>query len=149
MIKNSKIIAYFLILFFFQFCFSQKKDKKETVYLLFNTHSTEKCTVPVEGKGYVNKSKYRKEYQGEYVFFKICDEIFTAHKTKSFKDTCSIKALENIKLVNIKYLKDKYNSSYYFKHHVFKKIYFIEKLPNNKIIKYEVGWNDEIMMIDD
>ena len=64
-----KNLTLIITMFTFLFCFSQKKDKKETVYLLFNTHSTEKCTVPVEGKGYVNKSKYRKEYQGEYVFF--------------------------------------------------------------------------------
>lgn len=138
-----------LIIIMFTFLFSFSQNKKETVYLLFNTNSTEKCTVPIEGKGYANKIKYRKEYQGEYVFFKICDEFFSTHKTESYKDTCSTKALENIKLVNIKYLKDKYNSSNNFKNHVFEKIYFIEKLPNNKIIKYEVGWIDEITMIDD
>lgn len=144
-----KNLTLIILMFTFLFCFSQKKDKKETVYLLFDNHSTEKCTVPVEGKGYIDKSKYRKEYQGEYILFKICDETFSTHKTESFKDTCSTKALENIKLVNIKYLKDKYNSSNNFKHHVFEKIYFIEKLPNNKIIKYEVGWVDEITIIDD
>ena len=144
-----KNLTLIITMFTFLFCFSQKKEEKEIVYLLFDKQSKEKCIVEDGSGNSLKSNKFRKEFQDNHIYFRICDEIFTAHKTKSFKDTCSIKALENIKLVNIKYLKDKYNSSYNFKHHVFKKIYFIEKLPNNKIIKYEVGWNDEIMMIDD
>ncbi len=129
-------------------CFSQQ-EKKETVYLLFDKQSKEKCKVPVEGKGYLNLKKFRKEFQEDYIYFRICDEIFTAHKIKSFKDTCSVKTLNNLKLVDFDYLVKRYNSVNEFKHHIFDKIYFIEKLSDNEIIKYEVTWVDEIIMIDD
>jgi len=128
-------------------CFSQNV-KKETVYLLLDLKSNEKCIVE-DGSGnskYVNK--YRKEFQVDYIYFKICDETFTTHETKSFKDTCSIKALDNLKIVNFEYLIKKYNSLYQFKHHIFEKIYFIEKISKEKIIKYEVTWIDDILMIE-
>lgn len=142
-----KNVILILLIFSYTFCFSQK-DKKETVYLFFDKLNKEKCQVPVEGKGYLNLNKFRKEFQGDYIYFKICDETFSTHKTKTFKDTCSIKSLEKIKLVDLDYLVKQYNSVYKFKHHVFDKIYFIEKLSKDKIIKYEVTWIDEIIMID-
>ena len=143
-----KKISLILFLLNYFFCFSQKQDK-EIIYLLFDEHSKEKCKVAVEGKGYVNMNKYRKEHEGNIMYFKICNESFTAHKTKSFKDTCSVKALDNLRLVDFDYLIKKYDSVYEFKHHVFKKIYFIEKIFKDKIIKYEVNWIDEVLMIDD
>lgn len=145
-----KTITLLLLLIVSFASFSQKQEKqKETVYLLFDEQSKEKCKVAIEGKGYLNMNKFRKEYEdyGNTIIFKICNQKFTTRN--SLKDTCTAKALHNIKLVGIEYLKNKHNSSNDFKHHVFEKIYFIEKLPNNKIIKYAVGWNDEITMIDD
>ncbi|MFD0992833.1 hypothetical protein [Tenacibaculum geojense] len=131
-------------------CFSQER-KKETVYILFDNQSNEKCIVEDGSGNSLNVNKFRKEYEdyGNIINFKICNETFGFNKTKSFKDTCSIKALENIKLVDFEYLIKKYNSLNEFKHHVFDKIYFVEKISKNKIIKYEVGWVDEIFMIED
>lgn len=143
--KKLILISLFL---FSLICFSQK-GKKETVYLLFDEQNEETCKVPVEGRGYLNLNKFRKEFQGDFIYFKICDEIFSTSKTKSFRDTCSIKYLEKIKLVDFDYLVKKYNSKFEFKHHVFNKIYFIEKISKDKIIKYEVTWIDEILMIED
>lgn len=128
--------------------FSQEK-KKETAYILFDALSKEKCKIPVEGKGYQKLNKFRKEFQGDYIFFKICDETFSTHKTKSYRDTCSIKALDNIKTTDYEYLIKKYDSLNEFKHHVFDKIYFIEKISKDKIVKYETTWIDQILMIDD
>lgn len=128
--------------------FSQEK-KKETAYILFDPLSKEKCKIPVEGKGYQKLNKFRKEFQGDYIFFKICDETFSTHKTKSYRDTCSIKALDNIKTTDYEYLIKKYDSLNEFKHHVFDKIYFIEKISKDKIVKYETTWIDQILMIDD
>ena len=144
------ILSLFLIVSFT--CFSQKQAKeKETVYLLFDEQSKEKCKVDVEGKGFLNMNKFRKGYwdNGNIIVFKICDETFTTHKTKSYKDTCSVKALDNLKFVDFDYLVKKYDSVYEFKHHVFEKIYFIERISKDKIIKYEVGWIDDIIMIED
>lgn len=129
-------------------CFSQEK-KKDTIYILFNDQSNEKCIVEDGSGNSSNINKFKKELQGDYIYFRICDEIFTTHKTKSFKDTCSIKALDNLKFVNFEYLLNKYNSLYEFKHHVFDKIYFVEKISKGKIVKYEVDWIDEIIMIED
>lgn len=145
-----KTITLLLLLIVSFASFSQKQAKqKETVYLLFDEQSKEKCKVAVEGKGYLSMNKFRKKYEdyGNTISFKICNQKFTTRN--SLKDTCTAKALDNIKLVDIEYLKKKYNSSNDFKHHVFEKIYFIEKLSNNKIIKYKVDWIDEIIMVDD
>ena len=144
--KNLLILIVWIT--FSQTSFSQKKEK-ETIYLMFDVQNKEKCLIE-DGSGnskYINK--FRKEYQDEYIFYKICDEVFSTNNTKSFKDTCSIKALNNLKLVEFDYILEKYNSENEFKHHVFEKIYFIEKLSKDKIIKYEVTWIDDIIMIDD
>lgn len=130
------------------YSFSQTEGK-ETVYLLFNRQSKEKCIIEDGSGNSLNLNKFRKEFQGNHIYFRICNEIFTAHKTKNSKDTCSIKALDNLKIVNFEYLLDKYNSFNEFKHHVFDKVYLIEKISKDKIIKYEVTWIDKIIMIDD
>lgn len=143
-----KKIMFSLLVLFSIVSFSQN-EKEKTVYLIFDEQSKDKCKVPVEGKGYQNLNKFRKEVQGEHIYFKICDEIFSTHKTKSFKETCPIEYLDSIELVDIIYLKEKYDAKFEFKHHVFDKIFFIEKISAKKIIKYEVSWVDEIIMIED
>ena len=127
-------------------CFSQN-IKKETVYLLLDLKSNEKYILE-DGSGnskYVNK--YRKEIQGNYIYFKICDEIFSTHKFKGFKDTCSIRALNNLKIVDLKYINNKKSKSI-LKYNPFEKIYIVEKISNTKIIKYEVAWIDDWIMIE-
>jgi hypothetical protein len=138
-----------LILLLFSIVLYCQNEKKEIVYLLFDAQSKEKCQVPVEGKGHQKLNKFRKEAQGEYIYFKICDESFSTHKTKSLKDTCSITYLEEIELVDLNYLIKKYNSENEFKHHVFDKIFFVEKISKDVVVKYQVTWVDEIIMIDD
>ena len=145
-----KKIAIVVFLCNYLFCFSQKQEK-ETVYLLFDKSNKEKCLIE-DGAGnskYLNKNRIEYQDNGNIIYFKICNESFTAHKTKSYKDTCSVKALDNLKLVDFDYLVKKYDSVYEFKHHVFEKIYFIERISKDKIIKYEVTWIDEIIMIED
>lgn len=143
-----KNIIFITLIFTCLFCYSQNKDKKETIYLLFDINSKENCTIEVEGKGYVKKNKFRKERQGEFIIFKICDESFSAHKSKSIKDTCSIKALDNLKVVSLDYINKK-KSKTILKYNPFDEIYIIEKISDNKIIKYEVAWIDDWIMIDD
>tara|TARA_R110000868_G_scaffold47429_1_gene155557 strand:- start:904 stop:1200 length:297 start_codon:yes stop_codon:yes gene_type:complete len=94
-------------------------------------------------------NKFRKEYEdyGNIINFKICNETFGFNQTKSFRDNCSIKKLKNIKLIDLDYLIRKYNSLYEFKHDIFAKIYLIEKISKDMIVKYEVGWVDEQIMI--
>lgn len=144
-IKELILISFFL---FSLICFSQNK-KKETVFLLFDKQSDEKYLLEDGSGNTIEVNKFRKEVQGEHIYFKICDEIFSTHKTKSFKETCPIEYLDSIELVDIIYLKEKYDAEFEFKHHVFDKIFFIEKISAKKIIKYEVSWVDEIIMIED
>ncbi|AIM61049.1 hypothetical protein IZU89_11485 [Cellulophaga lytica] len=130
-------------------CFSQEK-KKETVFILFNAISNEKCKVPVEGKGYKKLNKFRKEYEdyGNIINFKICNETFSFNKTKSVKDTCSVKILNKLKIVDLEYVINKKNKNI-LKYNPFDKIYIEEKISNNKIIKYGVVWIDEWLIIED
>lgn len=150
----SRLKFKFTIILFIVSFFIVSQNKKETIYLLFDNQSKEKCKIEVE-QTYENKEgidivkKYKKEIREDFIYFRICDELFTFHKTKSFKDTCSIKALDHLKLVKFDYLRRKYDSLFEFKHHVFKKIYFIEKISKDKIVKHDVHWVDEITMIED
>jgi len=128
-------------------CFSQNV-KKETVYLLLDLKSNEKCIFE-DGSGnssYVNK--YRKEVQGNYIYFKICNEIFSTHKLKGLKDSSSIKALDNLNIVNLKYINEKKSKSI-LKYNPFEKIYIVEKISDTKVVKYEVIWIDDWVMVDD
>lgn len=142
-----KTIALIIFIFYNLSLFSQSQ-KKEIVYLLFEANK-EECLIEDGSGNYRCLNKYRKEYDKDIIRFRICDELFTFHRYKGNKDTCSIKALDNLKLVDFDYLVKKYDSVYEFKHHVFEKIYFIERISKDKIIKYEVGWIDEIIMIED
>lgn len=143
-------VIFILFVLYGSFCFPQK-GSKEIIYVLFDKQSKEKCKVSVEGKGYVMMNKYRKEYEnyGNIINFKICNESFTAQKTKSVIDTCHISSLNDTKFVDFKYLIKRYNSSDTLKHQLFEKIYFFEKISEAKVIKYEVIWVDDMLMIDD
>ena len=139
----------FIMIFMLNFLtsFSQEKNK-EVVNLFFNTQSDDTCKVSVEGKGYVNLKKYRKDRVSDIIYFKICGEKFTSDKKVGIKDICSTEVLNNTNFVDLDYLIERYKSQSKFKHNVFKKIYFYEKISENKMVKYEVNWVDQMIMID-
>lgn len=141
-----KNLTLLLLLFPSMLCFAQK-EKKEIVYLLFDTLSKEKCKVDVEGKGYQLLNKYRKEQGRNQSFFYICDESFV-FGSKKRKDTCNIKALDNLKIVDIAYIKDKKSKSI-MRYNPFKKIYLVEVISKDKIVKYDVLWIDDWTMTRD
>lgn len=140
-----KNLTSIILLFSCFFCFAQKENK-ETVYLLFDTTSEDKCKVDVEGKGYLLLNKYRKEHGQKRSYLYICNETFAFSKKKN--DTCSIKALDDIKFVDLKYIKDK-KSKNVMKYNPFKKIYLVEVISKEKIIKYDVTWIDDWVMVHD
>lgn len=142
-----KIIIIICFLFS-SMLFHTQQQNKEIVYLLFDEKSEEQCKVAVEGKGYLNVNKFRKEFQADYIYFRICDETFSTHKTKTFQDTCSIRALENLKIVNLEYINNNKSKSI-LKYNPFQKIFIIEKISNSKMIKHEVAWVDNWIMVDD
>ena len=131
----------------FSFAFAQSKEK-ETVYLIFDTLNKEKCLIE-DGSGnskYLNK--YRKEYTQQGLFFKICHESFAFNRKKKKIDTCSLKALENIKFSSINYINEK-KAKHPLRYNPFEKIYIVEKISDEKILKYEVAWIDDWVMVDD
>ena len=106
------------------------------------------CIIEDGSGNSVKNNKYRKEIQGNYIYFKICDEKFSTHKFKSFKDTCHIRVLDNLKIVDLKYINEKKSQSI-LKYNPFEKIYIIEKISETKVIKYEVIWIDDWLEVDD
>ncbi|WP_430409134.1 hypothetical protein [Kordia sp.] len=129
------------------FCFAQKQDK-ETVYLLFDMKSTETCIVE-DGSGNSERlNKYRKFKENNLTFLVICNEQFAYNHKKSKLDTCSIDMLTNSKIVDLEYIKKK-KSENVMRYNPFKKIYIIEKISNDKVLKYDVTWIDDWVMIRD
>lgn len=159
-IKKQTLVIFILLLLNSNL-YSQ--DKKESVYLLFNTNSDERCEIEVEyssdndGKldGYQTVKKYRKSeslspFNNNYcINFNIGNEEFSHNKARRTIDTCSIDKLKQLKLVDIEYMLEKWrNPPMEFKHHVFEKIFFIEKISKHKITITEVVWRDEIFVVD-
>jgi len=136
-----------MVLMVFINAFSQ--SKKETIYLLFDSYSRDKCKIEVE-QTYENKKgieivkKYRKEKKRKgFIDFYICDEKFVFNKAKNKKNTCAISSKKKHNIKDIDYLKEKYQKGEDFKHHVFEKIYIVEKISKDKIVKYDVYWSGE------
>lgn len=96
----------FLITLFCSFiCLGQAE--KETAYLLFDTTNKEKISVE-DGAGNSSiQSKYRKLSERDFVYYYVDNEQFSTHKTKSQRDTLSIKDFKKIKFVDLTYIKDK------------------------------------------
>lgn len=136
----------FLIFFSYVSIFSQ--TEKETVNVFFSNEKAT-CKIDVEQthknkKGLDFIEKYKKEYFKNKIVFNICDEKFIFDFNKQKKDTCSIKNLKKINIKNLDYLKKKYKNGKEFKHHTFKQINIIEKISDNKIVKYySVYWKGE------
>lgn len=112
------------------------QEKKETVHLLFDLSSSEKCIVEDGSGNELKVKKYRKYYDEDFTFFKIFDEEFIFRHALQKPDTCSINDLKKINFKTIEYLLDKYKKKPYFK-----KIIIYEKISNAKVVKYsDVNW---------
>ncbi len=117
-------------------------QKKETVYLLFNEYDCSKKCVIEDGAGNSSQEcKYRKWHGENHIDFMICDENFRIYDTKK-SDTSSVKILERINCVNTKYLNDE-KSKTILRQHPFEKIFILEKISADKVVKHEVIWVDE------
>ena len=144
-----RITKFWLTVLFFIPSLILSQNKNEDVYLLFDVNKEENCEIDVEGKGIVRVDKYRKECEKDIIWFYLCDERFGFYKKKKKREILSDRHMAKYNLVDIDYLKTIFNSSNTFKHHVVKKIYIIEVLPNNEYAKYEVNWTDEMILIED
>lgn len=127
--------------------FSQ--TEKEIVNLFFNINKKEKCKLNIE-QTYKNKKgikfidRYKKEYLKNTIIFNICGEKFVYNLKKQNMDTCSIKNLKKMNIKSLDYVKNKYTNGKEFKHHSFKQINIVEKISDNKIVKYfGVYWGGE------
>ena len=141
-----------VILLFFPLFLGAQTEEKETVYVLFDVKSNEKCTVEIE-QTYDNKSgiefvkKFRKKVKSnKKITFYICDEIFGLRKKQQI-DTCSTQLLKKVAFKDLRYLnaqRDALKPVNFFKNSVFKKIYFIEP-HDDYVIKYEVIWITDLI----
>ena len=142
-----KKIELIFLIFASSLSFSQS-DEKEIVYLIFDKENTEQCLIE-DGSGNSRYlPKYIKEYTQQGLFFKICHESFVFNRKEKKIDTCSVKALANIKFSSIEYINDK-KAKNPLRYNPFEKIYIIEKISNEKILKYEVVWIDDWIMVED
>jgi hypothetical protein len=129
---------------FWGFSFSQ--SKKEKIYLLFEPNNSEKFEIKDGSGNILNINKYRKKTRKNYTTFYILEESFVLDK-KDKIDTCSIKHINKIKFETLQTIKNKrkiLKSEYFFKNSIFKKIYLIERFKD-KIIKYPVIWNTDLI----
>lgn len=128
---------------------SYSQEEKEVIYLLFDEKSKEKCKIYVEqnyenNKGISFVKRYRSKKEKDNIIFYICEEIFYLDKRHQI-DTCNFKYLQKIKFETLKAMNQKRkNSKYAFKNSVFKKIYLVEN-KNDKVIKYPVIWNTDMI----
>lgn len=135
------IIYLFICLFV---CISYSQEKKETVFLLFDSNNKETCITGESTKFEEVVNKYRKVKRKKRIIFYICEESFILDR-KNKIDTCDIKYLSKIKFETLKTIESKrVVSKHVFKNSVFEKIYLIEK-QNDKIIKYPVIWNTDLV----
>jgi hypothetical protein len=142
--KNLSIIILILLP-----CFSiAQNNNKESVYLIFDTNTNEKCIVE-DGSGNSEElNAFRKEFQGNLIFFHVFNESFL-HNTKSKKSkSISLDDLDNLKRVDINYMVHK-KSKNVMKYNPFEKIYIVEKKSDGSYTKYEVTWIDDWTMIRD
>jgi hypothetical protein len=120
---------------------------KKTIYLFFDRNSNETCKVLKDGGGYLDQKKFQKikSFQSKFRYrFYICNELFLLEKNKNI-DTCTIEYLQNIKFSNVENLRktiNQVNPLYPWK--VFKKVYIVEKIDEEKIVKYDVKWQHYI-----
>ncbi|WP_298510620.1 hypothetical protein [uncultured Kordia sp.] len=143
-----KKLTLLLILFSSFLCVAQEENK-ETVYLLFDSKSKEKCIIEDGSGNSQNLNAYRKAYQdhNNLTFFHIYKESFAFGSNKR-KDTCNIKELDNLKIVDVAYIQDK-KSKNIMKYNPFKKIYIIEVISKDQFVKYDVLWIDDWTMTRD
>ena len=132
-----------IVLFFLSPIIIFSQSEKEKVYILFNETSKEICNKEDGSGNLITIKIYKKERKRKKINFHICDETFIYTKGKSEIDTCNSKILKNVKLQNLDYLLKSYNESEDFKHHVFEKIFIVEKISESKIVKHEVYWPGE------
>lgn len=132
------IILFFLLTYINSF----SQTKKETIYLLFPINNQETCKIENGIGNYSKVKKFRIENKKNSIYFYVCDEKFVFNKLKYLKDTCNVKILSNINIKKIPYLLNKYKKNKEFKHNLFN-IFIVEKISRDRIVKYEVKWNDK------
>lgn len=141
-----KNLTLLIILFFSFSCLGQ--EEKETVYLFFDLKSKEKCKVDIEGKGYLSLNKYRKGTAGDFTSFYICNEQFSSHNSRSYREVIEEGAIADYNIVNLEYIR-KAKGKTILRYNPFKKIYLLERISKDKIIKIEVAWIDDWIMVND
>ncbi|MFC4221725.1 hypothetical protein [Flagellimonas marina] len=135
----------FIVTFIMAYCNISAQTEKETVFVNFDIDSNEKCTIDVEGKGYLQVKKYRKTMLQDKVRYLICDQKFDLmDKSCVVMDSTKIKTLH---LSELDYLLKKKHEGI-LRQNPFNAIFLIEKIHENKFAKHKVYWTDEWSEVD-
>ena len=134
------MIYKFIILLLFSlnsfYLFSQ--EEKETVYLLFDVDSQEKCKVAAPDDKYQNIKKYKKNIKTDFITFTICEHIFEHIKGRHKIETSARDSLSKLNIKDIDYLFDKDNKGVLYRIENGINTFIVEEINNSKIIIYEV-----------
>ena|SRR6218665_922491 len=137
-------------------------------FVIGQTKQSDYYTFSKEGEKHLKPLKYvlyspkehTKTIKDGKIYFKIKSERFVFDKTKHKSETCALSHLNKIKLENsaklreneVSYYKTEIKKTAVYKKsgfvapfpvtdiHPYFKVYVIEKIGNNKLIKYEVDW---------
>ena len=131
-----KLILLFTIIFF-QFSFSQSKEKK---FILFDLASYSAYNEELgNGKVGIKKTFIKEFKENGFITFYIGKEMFYFDKKEV--DTCRIEFLDKIKISDINILKNKVNNlNTLYPYKVFPNLYLVEKINDSLIVKYKVKW---------
>ena len=135
-----------LVNILFCLCFlGLSAQKKQTIYLMFDSKNQESCTLSKGDRGRFHNTNETKKYEkistqnGEIDFY-LCKELFTLNK-KEKVETYPIGYLKNFKFSRLQDLKKVVNKENpLYPHKIFKKVYIIEKINDSIIVKYDVKW---------
>lgn len=132
-----KKLILLLTIIFFQFSFSQSKEKK---FIIFDSSSNSEFKEELgNGKKGIRKT-FIKEYKdyGNITFY-IGKEMF--HFDEKEVDTCKIEYLKKIKISDLNILKKEVNNvNPLYPYKVFPNLYLVEKINDSLIVKYKVKW---------
>lgn len=123
--------------------FSQ--EKKDPIYIYFNSSSDQQCTLTEEYLNTQGNSKNLKMFeeaiqQNGDIFFYVCGALFE-YSSNTPIDTLSISSKPNFEFADFnKLIKIVEKENPLYPGSVFENIYIVEKMKDKKMLKYKVQW---------
>lgn len=136
-----------IVLFSFLSIFSCSSQEKETVCLIFKPNSSDICNYSMYRDGSNKKEssfKYKKYSNKNITDFYICHAYFEFNSDKDIPETLNDTDIKILNVVDIEYLHNVNHKKYHNtkKQDYFENIFILEKINDQKYIKYRVNWVD-------